>query len=180
MLRKDSHLHAVRKLLGIVLIGFGFVMTGAFTAASEDDSDYPELTDIHAMVTAKIPPSGVVFIIHDYSDDSMEWVTPRLLRYVDLLRVRYHHLPLSVISHGDEILALTSAQSRLYPRVHKDIQKLVNDYDVEFHVCGAFAAQNGLTDGDFPPYIDVVPSGPAMIVDYRMLGFELIDLDLTW
>jgi intracellular sulfur oxidation DsrE/DsrF family protein len=162
------------------LVSIWLFMPASLAVAANDDSDYPELADIQAMVNAKKPPEGIVFVVNDYNEDALEWVTPRLLRYVDLLRARYPELPVSVVSHGDEILALTTEQRELYSKIHKDIQKLVNKYHVRFHVCGAFAAFNGLSNGDFPSYIDVVPFGPSQIADYRMVGFVLMDLELTW
>lgn len=142
--------------------------------------DFPEIEDILEITRAPEAPHGVVFVIYEYDYDAMEWVTPRLRHYIALLRERFADLPVSVVSHGDELISLTTEQKRLYPGVHNDIKDLVENYGIHFHVCGAYAAFNGLSEEDFPGYIDVVPFGPAQIADYRMVGYELIDLGLTW
>ena len=85
-----------------------------------------------------------------------------------------------VLSHGDEVIALTATNAIEYAGVHDTIRKITEKYGVDFQVCGAFAAFNGLSEGDFPSFIDVVPYGPSSISDYRSLKFELIDLELTW
>ncbi|MDX1335014.1 MAG: DsrE family protein [Gammaproteobacteria bacterium] len=159
-----------------------FAFTAPITFATEelDARLYPELDEILEITNGQERPQGVVFVIYEYDYDAMEWISPRLLKYVELLRERFEELPISVVAHGDEILSLTTDQKRLYPQVHGDIEELVQTYKIHFHVCGAYAAFNGLSEEDFPSYIDVVPFGPSQIADYRMVGYELIDLALTW
>jgi intracellular sulfur oxidation DsrE/DsrF family protein len=157
------------------------ILSPTLIAAEQlNENEYPELDEILTITQAAEPPQGVVFVIYEYDYDAMEWVTPRLKQYVALLRDRFGELQISVVSHGDELLSLTTEQKPIFARVHEDIQELVEKYHIQFHVCGAYASFNGLTEEDFPDYIDVVPFGPAQIADYRMVGYELIDLGLTW
>jgi intracellular sulfur oxidation DsrE/DsrF family protein len=142
--------------------------------------ELPEIDEINSIIDSHPPPSGVLFIIYEYEYDALEWVVPRLSEYVRLLREQHPDLAISVVSHGDEMLALPLQEKHLFPRVHKEIQELAEKYQVPFHVCGAYAAFNGLSEEDFPDYIDVVPFGPAQINDYKMVGYEAIDLGLTW
>ena len=88
-------------------------------------------------------------------------------------------MPVAIVSHGDEMLSLTIDNIVFYLDVHKDLKKLVNNYDVDFHVCGSFARLNDLDDIDFPPYVDMVPFGPEQINDYEALDFKRIDLEIT-
>jgi len=149
-------------------------------AQTSDTNELPEIDEINKIIGAHPPPSGVLFVIYEYEYDALEWVVPRLSEYVRILRAQHPDLAISVVSHGDEMLALPLQEKHLFPRVHKEIQKLAEQYQVPFHVCGAYAAFNGLSEEDFPSYIDVVPFGPSQIADYRMVGYELIDLGLTW
>lgn len=142
--------------------------------------ELPELDEIAWLVSQDAPPPGVIFEIREYDEDALFWVAPRLERYVEMLRGRFPNLPIAVLSHGDEMLALTSANGEAFARVHRIARRLVADYGLAFHVCGAFAAMNGLTADDFPDYIDVVPFGPSQVADYRDVGYELISLELTW
>lgn len=142
--------------------------------------ELPELDEIDWLVGQERAPPGVIFEIREYDEDALVWVVPRLERYVQILRKRFPDPSIAVLSHGDEMLALTSANREAFARVHRIARHLVEDYDLTFHVCGTFAAMNGLTTGDFPDYIDVVSFGPSQVADYKDLGYELIGLELTW
>jgi len=152
----------------------------SLASANEHPKQLPELDEILAIIHADKPPEGVVFTLYEYEEDALEWVVPRLSYYVDLLRERYQGLPIAVVSHGDEILSLTTEQRSLYKGVHKALQKLVKMKSVSFHICGTYAAYNGLSEQDFPDYIDVVPFGPSQIANYERVGYQMIELGLTW
>ena len=181
MTRVDSQrLRFLQALITLTIVLCWLTVPTGLFAQEINERDFPEIEDILEITRAPEAPHGVVFVIYEYDFDAMEWVTPRLRHYIVILRERFEDLPISVVSHGDELISLTTEHKRLYPQVHKDIRDLVENYQIHFHVCGAYAAFNGLSEEDFPDYIDVVPFGPAQIADYRMVGYELIDLGLTW
>ena len=142
--------------------------------------ELPEIDEINWITAQQLPPQGVVFDIREYDVDALEWVGPRLVRYVELLRARFPDIPIAVVSHGDEMLALKKSNHNQYKRVHKIAKQLVNEHHVIFHLCGSYVTFNGLIVGDFPDYLDVVPFGPTQIADYREVGFEHVTLELTW
>lgn len=144
------------------------------------DPDLPELGDIEWIIRQDTPPPGVVFEIREYDEEALIWVAPRLEHYVKLLRERFPELPIALLSHGDEMLSLTIDNREKYPRVHTIARKLVSQYGIPIHACGTFAQMNGLSDDDFPDYIDVVPFGPSQLADYKQIGFEQLALELTW
>lgn len=152
----------------------------AMTAANSADvpDELPELEQIEEIVAAEAEPAGVVFVIYEYDEAALTWIMPRLLHYVTLLKQRFADLSISVVSHGDEILALTTENAAVYDDVHADLLTLLNDYDVLFHVCGALATLNDLDQSDFPGQIDVVPFGPAQVNDYKSLDYVVVDLEL--
>ena len=166
-----------------VLLSF-LLYTGLIWVMSSSSNslelELPEIDEINWITEQQSPPQGVVFDIREYDVDALEWVGPRLVRYVELLRARFPDIPIAVVSHGDEMLALKKSNHDQYKRVHKLAKQLVNDYNVNFHICGSYVAFNELMVGDFPDYLDVVPFGPTQIADYREVGFEHITLELTW
>ena len=164
------------------LLPLVYLMTSGCTGPEvvAQPQDTPELSLIDEILREQTSPSGVLFVIREYEEDALSWVTPRLDYYVYLLRARDASLPLAVVSHGDEMLALTTDNQGTYAPLHEKIRRLVFKQGVEFHVCGNFAQMNGLSSEDFPDYIDVVPFGPAQIADYQALGYRLVDLELTW
>ncbi len=121
-----------------------------------------------------------MFTIREYDEDALSWVMPRLKHYVRQLHERYPDMPIAVLSHGNEMLSLTQANRAHYPALHASVIELVKDLGLHFHVCATFAAHHERYEEDFPDYIDFVPSGPAQINDYQAVGFELIELELTW
>lgn len=150
----------------------------ALTALANDD--FPEQVFVNQVLSADSPPAGVIFTVREYDEDALYWVLPRVEKYMLELRQRFPKLSIAMVSHGDEIISLSQDNKRNHKTTHKLLQKLVTQNDLLFHICGAMARMNGLDPDDFPDYVDVVPYGPAQVEDYLSLGFELVDLELTW
>jgi intracellular sulfur oxidation DsrE/DsrF family protein len=140
----------------------------------------PELDEILYIINNPENSQGVLLHTREYEEDAYIWIAPRLEHYISLLRKRYSIIPLIVISHGDEMRSLTLSNKESYPEVHKTIKRLVQRYQVEFQVCGSFASYNDINASEFPEYIQVIPSAPAAFSDYRELGFDLIEIELSW
>lgn len=170
----QSHILAYVRLLLIFTIAF------SLATANERPEELPELDEILAIIHADDTPEGVVFTVYEYEEDALEWVVPRLSYYIDLLRDHFQDIPIAVVSHGDEMLSLSTEQRSIYKGVHEELQKLVDVKSINFHICGSYAAYNGLSEQDFPDFIDVVPFGPSQISDYERVGYQMIDLGLTW
>lgn len=140
----------------------------------------PELEEILYITRQAEQPEGVLMHTREYDESAFYWVAPRLEYYVSLLREAHPALPLVILSHGDEMAALTTPNISRYPEVHERIRKLVKTYGVDFQVCGRFAAINNLHESDFPDFVHMIPSAPTALADYRDLGYELISIELTW
>jgi intracellular sulfur oxidation DsrE/DsrF family protein len=140
----------------------------------------PELEQILYITRQAEEPEGVLLHTREYDESAFYWVAPRLEYYIALLRKAYPSIPLVILSHGDEMSALTIPNSSKYRDVHEIIQRLVETHDVDFQVCGRFAAINDLDESDFPAFVHMIPSAPTAIADYRDLGYELISIELTW
>lgn len=167
-------------IIGLFLL-LGATWHSAISApcpASLDHVELPERYDVEFMIS-RDRPEGVVFHIYEQEEDALEWVLPRIVLYTRWIHEVWPEIPVAVVTHGSEMLALASAETETYPQVHKYAQELAES-DVMIHVCGTFSQTMGLSVEDFPRYIDVVPFGPAQIEDYRYLGYKVIDVELTW
>jgi intracellular sulfur oxidation DsrE/DsrF family protein len=123
---------------------------------------------------------GVIFTIREFDEDALEWVLPRVERYVKVLRQKSPEIHLAMMSHGDELAAASSGQQQRFPAMHRLLEKLSREYGFVFHVCNTAARGLGLDEDDFPAYVNVVPFGPSQVQDYLSMGYELVDLELTW
>lgn len=165
------------------LVGLVFLSTSAGALGEpvgRPPEGFPETPEIDAILAGEHAPDGVLFNVMEYDEDALEWVSVRLLHYIERLRDGFSDLSIVVVSHGDEMFALTSDEEELYPEVHERIRWLVDEQGVVVHVCGATAAANGVDPSAFPYYVDVVPSASTQIRDYREFGFKVITMELTW
>ena len=116
----------------------------------------------------------------EQDEDALNWVLPRVLHYTRQLREKWKDLKIIVLSHGAEMLALQTDLTRLYEDLHSRVKQLVSEHDVLFQVCGSYAFLSDIDASAFPSYIDVVPSAPAEIENYRLMGYTMVNLELTW
>jgi len=156
-----------------------FCLSFAGLARSAAEEVLPEQEEIDAIVLGEAP-EGVLFTVMEQDEEALQWVLPRILHYTRQLQREWRELPIAVVSHGDEMLGLLTEFRSLYPEVHDNLRRLVNQYGVAFHVCGRFAFLSDVDPSEFPDYVDVVPFGPAQIADYRQFGYRVVSIELTW
>ena len=132
--------------------------------------------EVEQLLAADEAPVGVVFEIVEGAEDALAWALPRVRGHTERLRERFPDLPVAVVTHGTEQFALLSREVEgELGGIHDEARGLI-DADIDLHVCGAHAGWYGHEPEDFPSYVDVSPSGPAQINDYRNLGFQVIEL----
>ena len=85
----------------------------------------------------------------------LSWALPESQEYVSQLRQRFKDLPIAIITHGSEQFALTRKNQASNKKEHKAVRSLIQDSNVQVHVCGTYAGWRGLSDEDFPDYVDV-------------------------
>ena len=179
----DFSIDAGRRLTGVLFVVFGLIVFIAIADATafgdEPEKTFPELGEIKEIIGLG-RPEGVVFMVMDHDTEAYEWVLPRLERYVKIIHQEWPDLPLAVLSHGDEIFSLLVKNEQEYSEFHRRIRLLVENDKLDFQVCGAFAAMSGVDESEFVDFVDVVPSAPTQISDYRLMGYELVHLELTW
>jgi intracellular sulfur oxidation DsrE/DsrF family protein len=135
-----------------------------------------EQLTLDALMALETRPPGVVFEIVSGRQDRLITALPEVAEASRVLRARFPGLPVAVVTHGSEQFALTAANRAEYPAAHRLARIMTEDEDTPVHVCGTHAGWRGVTDEDFPDYVDVAPSGPAQIGLYRELGYLLVVL----
>jgi intracellular sulfur oxidation DsrE/DsrF family protein len=132
-------------------------------------------TPIDAVLQARHEPPGVVFEIATGKSDSLEWALPLVKNYIGQIRQRFPHVHIAVVTHGRELFTLQKSKAASDASVHKLTRQLVQD-GVNLHVCGTYAERRGLSEEDFPEYVNVAAAGPAQINDYVSVGYIRIKI----
>ena len=153
------------KIFLLVLIGLFL----AQTACSRSDEARPQ-----KILSSSEPPVGVVFEIASGDDDGLRWAIPMVQSYAKELREKFPGIELAVVSHGEELFQLTRDNRQYFAETHKQVQSLVEDQDIEVHVCGNYAASSGINEDEFVDYVDVAERGPAQVRAYKNAGYELL------
>jgi intracellular sulfur oxidation DsrE/DsrF family protein len=131
---------------------------------------------IERLLNQPSEPAGVVFEVLEEDDDALTWALPLIQQLAERLRARFPELPITVVTHGLEQFGLLAAEGQgPLAGLHNEAQELVGS-QIDLHVCGAHASWYGHVAEDFPDYVDVAASGPALINDFRALGYEVIRL----
>ena len=131
---------------------------------------------IEEILSLKEAPAGIVFEIVTGESNSLEWALPETQSHIKELRARFPKLDIAIVTHGNEQFALKSSNNKKYKKVHSLTQQLVQSDHVPLHVCGTYAGWKGVSEEEFPDYVDVTAAGPATINDYISLGYILIKL----
>lgn len=131
--------------------------------------------EISHLLQSAQPPAGVVFEVVESDGDALQWAIPRISSHAQRLRERFPGLEIAVVSHGKEQFALQKRHRSEYRAVHDGVQSLLGD-KVQLHVCGTHAGWYGVTEEDFPDYVNVTAAGPAQVNDYENLGWEVVVL----
>lgn len=132
--------------------------------------------EVDALIARDAAPSGVVFEIVQNYETALEWAAPQVKQYAQRLRARFPELHIAVVTHGREQFALLKGNAEKYRGLQSGMRELVKDQNVAVHVCGTHASWYDKQPEDFPDYIDVAPSGPVQIRNYRALGYVLVVL----
>lgn len=132
--------------------------------------------DVEAIIARKEAPPGVVFEIAQNQEGALEQAVPQVKDYAQRLRARFPELKIALVTHGREEFALLKNKAEQYRSIQSGVRALVKDQDVAVHVCGTHASWFEKYPEDFPDFVDVAPSGPVQIRNYRELGYVLVVL----
>ena len=157
---------------------FGIVLLLVTVFAPNLQAQQYRNASVDNLITANNEPDGVVFEIITWEDNTWDWAAPLLQSLTEQLRAKYPGLDIALISHGNELFDLASKNADRSRAAMNTLQNL-SDNNVDIYVCGDFAKYKHLGTGDFLPFVDVAPSGPAQLQDYIHLGFEHVMLDQT-
>lgn len=136
------------------------------------------LRQVDEVLAMHEPPAGVVFEVVSGDDQFLDQAIPAIREQSARLRARFKDLPIAVVSHGNEQFALMAERAEEHAAVHEQVRVMNLSEDIPVHVCGTYAGWRGVSEDEFPEYIDVAPTGPAQIRNYVELGYHLIEVDL--
>ena len=153
--------------LKIILSFFVISTFGLFSKASQ----------IEDILTLKEEPPGVVFELIESTHYAWTWAAPKIRSYVSELREKFPDIDLAIVSHGREQFSLTKkGASSIIKEV--SILKDINKKDsVDISVCGTHSQWLNVSRENYLPFINVAESGPALINDYKNLGFIVVLLE---
>ena len=160
--------HKLIKITALIISGLFFTQAVLATNANEQ---------VEEILSLKEAPAGIVFEIVTGESNSLEWTLPEAQNYIKELRARFPKLDVAIVTHGNEQFALKSNNNKKYKKVHSLTQQLVQSDNVPLHVCGTYAGWKGVSEEEFPDYVDVAAAGPATINDYVALGYTLIKIE---
>lgn len=143
-----------------------FAATGYAQTASQQ---------VDKIIAMKEAPDGVVFEIVTGGKNGLKWALPKAKKLITRLRKKFPGIDVAIVTHGREQFALQKSNDKKYKEVHALSKQLVQD-NVPVHVCGTFAEWQGVSEEEFPDYVNVAAEGPAAIKDYVSLGYILVKL----
>ena len=132
--------------------------------------------EVEQILNLEQAPEGIVFEIVTGAANSLEWALPQVQSHIKRLRARFPKLEIAVVTHGDEQFSLKTSNDKKYKKIHSLTQQLVQKENIPLHVCGTYAGWKGVSEEEFPDYVDVAAAGPATINDYISLGYTLIKI----
>ncbi len=132
--------------------------------------------EVERLLTAKNPPSGVVFEIITWDKNAWDWAAPMLKQYREQLLAVYPDIDIALVSHGGEQFELTKDKAEKNATAFKAL-KLLSNEGVDLHVCGTHSGWRNVDESEYMDFINVSPSGPAQINDYITLGYTHILLN---
>lgn len=165
---------SVNKKLNRLLLSSLFILSNLLFSHSAFSSEAS--AQIENILSQDQAPAGIVFEIVTGSSNSLKWALPKTQKIIKKIRNRFPKLDVAIVTHGSEQFALTSSNNKKFKKVHSLTQQLVQKENVPLHVCGTYAGWNGVTEEEFPDYVDVAATGPATINDYIALGYILIKI----
>jgi intracellular sulfur oxidation DsrE/DsrF family protein len=148
---------------------FTLLLIVSFVAWANSDQE------VENLLSRTEAPEGVVFEIVA-SADGLTWAIPKVKAYIARIHQRFPGVPIAIVTHGNEQFALQKKNAKKYGEVQNQVQSLVQDDNIQVHVCGTYAEMNGVDPEEFPDHVDVAAAGPAQINDYVAVGYELIQV----
>lgn len=137
--------------------------------------------EVEKMIMQISPPDGVVIEVESLSEDAMTEYFSNIQTQVTTLRQRYPNLDIVIVSHGRELVTFVKPEpGEVMSDVAQAFQTMKTTQDVTIYICEVAASWLGYFPEDFMDFIDVAPSGPAQINDYKALGYTMVVIeDLT-
>ena len=153
--------------LKIILSFFMISTFGLFSKASQ----------IEDILTLNEEPPGVVFELIESTGYAWTWAAPKIRSYVSQLREKFPNIDLAIVSHGREQFSLTKKSTSSITEEVSILQNINKKDSVDISVCGSHSLWFNVSRENYLPFINVAESGPALINDYKNLGFIIVLLE---
>ena len=128
---------------------------------------------VDTLLARDAPPPGIVFEFESDDEGLLERHLPPLRGEIARLQRRFPGLDIEIVSHGQELLSLTTENETFYPAAHRITRQLA-EAGIPLSVCGAYADTFEAYPEDFPDYVEVLPSGPAHVNNLEALDYVVI------
>ena len=152
-----------------------WLFSGVFAVSVASDGEVASDREVTKILQLETAPEGVVFEVVAGDEAYLKTALDKFEIYQQKLKEKFPEMGLSIVSHGSEQFALTTANQEKHADAHSLVKRILTT-DTPVHVCGGHAKWRGLSDEDFPDYVDVSASGPAQIRDYQDMGYLLVIL----
>jgi len=153
--------------LKIILSFFMISTFGLFSKASQ----------IEDILTLNEEPPGVVFELIESTGYAWTWAAPKIRSYVSQLREKFPNIDLAIVSHGREQFSLTKKSTSSITEEVSILHNINKKDSVDISVCGSHSQWFNVSRENYLPFINVAESGPALINDYKNLGFIVVLLE---
>ena len=153
--------------LKIILSFFVISTFGLFSKASQ----------IEDILTLKEEPPGVVFELIESTGYAWTWAAPKIRGYVLQLREKFPDIDLAIVSHGREQFALTKKSASSINEEVSILRDINRKDSIDISVCGAHSQWLNVSRENYLSFVNVADSGPALINDYKNLGFIVVLLE---
>lgn len=132
-------------------------------------------TPLEQLLSGARPPGVVIEVVG--VADGLRAGLPQLRSAITRIRERFPDIDIAVVSHGREQFALL-AQATEFADIQQGMRALIEDTQVNVHVCGANAERAGISPEEFVSFVDVAAHGPIQIRDYEALGYVRLKMVL--
>jgi len=138
---------------------------------------FSKASQIEDILTLNEEPPGVVFELIESTGYAWTWAAPKIRSYVSQLREKFPNIDLAIVSHGREQFSLTKKSTSSITEEVSILQNINKQDSVDISVCGSHSLWFNVSRENYLPFINVAESGPALINDYKNLGYINILLE---
>ena len=113
---------------------------------------------VNRLIQGNDEPVGVVFELVENDKSTWEWAAPMIQDLRIQLKEKYPEIEIAVVSHGREQFQLIKKRAKRQKQAISILEELVNQEQVNLHVCGTHSSWFGIKPSGYIDIVDVVGS----------------------